>query len=170
MSDDDVAEMLSRLRQQTSRFPVSYQSPELGISASTSLPDTFPIEMRSLFQPELRVRGSTETPVGQVGVSAGTEMGEPTARLEYMKQLQALGGLLGFGGYVGEKSKGASVSYEPSNLPLSVSASMSENQFGQLMRNLQAQYAQEIMKNLVLGVYGQAGSQPMVGARLQGRF
>ena len=170
MNEDDIQEMLHRLRQQSSRLPISYQSPGFGIAASGSMPESFPIEMRLLQQPELRMRGSAETPIGQVGVSAGTEMGEPTARLEYMKQLEALGGLLGIGGYVGDKSKGATVSYEPSNLPLSVSASMSENQFGQLMRNLQAQYAQEIMKNLVLGIYGQAGSQPMVGARLQGRF
>jgi hypothetical protein len=170
MSDDEIRAMLTQLRQQSARLPMSYQSPEFGVAASGEMPESMPMELRMLQQPELRMRGSKETPVGQVGVSAGTEMGEPTARLEYMKQLQALGGLLGIGGYVGEKSKGASVSYEPSNLPLSVSASMSENQFGQVMRNLQAQYAQEIMKNLVLGIYGQAGSQPMVGARLQGRF
>ena len=170
MKDEEIKKMLAALRQQTSRFPMSYQSPELGISASQPLPESFPMEFRSQFQPELRVRGSTETPVGQVGISAGTEVGEPTARLEFMKQLQALGGLLGLGGYAGEKSRGATVSYEPSNVPLSMSASMSENQFGQVMRNLQAQYAQEIMKNLVLGIYGQTGSQPMVGARLEGRF
>lgn len=170
MNEDDIQEMLYRLRQQSSRFPMSYQSPEFGIAASGAMPESFPIEMRMLQQPELRMRGSADTPVGQVGVSAGTEMGEPTARLEYMKQLQTLGGLLGISGYIGDKSKGATLSYEPSNLPVSVSASMSENQFGQLMRNLQAQYAQEIMKNLVLGIYGQTGSQPMVGARLQGKF
>lgn len=170
MNEEDVAEMLDRLRKQSARLPLSYQSPELGVAASLPLPESFPMELRMMQNPEIRVRGSQETPVGLIGVSAGTEFGEPAARLEYMNQLQALGGLLGITGYAGGKSKGASISYQPSGVPLSVTGSMSQNQFGELMRNLQAQYAQELMKNMVLGIYGQTGPRPMVGARLEGRF
>lgn len=170
MSDDNTTEMLEKLRQQLSRLPEGYQSPVFSLGVNRGMPETVPVEFRMMQQPEMRLRRSIETPLGYFGMSVGSEQGEPAAKLEYAKQLAALGGLLDVSANVGKGAKGASVTYQPEGLPVSVTGSMSQNQFGQIIRSLQAQYAQELMRNLMLGIYGQAGTNPMVGLKLERGF
>lgn len=172
MNEDELYALLEQMQRQQSRMPLSYQNDSFGISASSKPPAeaNLPKEFLDLMQDAVRIRGSTETPFGNVGVSVGTETGKATPMLEYQNSLKALGGLLNYGGSLGDQSRSVFAGYSPSNVPMSISGSLSQNEFGQLMKSIQAQYATELAKNMMLGIYGQAGSNPMFGLRLQGRF
>jgi len=148
------------------RLPIDFGGENLTFRGVPQMPASAPQELQSMASQFARVGAKQETPMGTFGVSYGNEPGQARKQLTYEN---LLGGLLGVKGEVGENYRKGSVGFSPSE-NVDVSATLSQDQFGNLMRSLQAQYIKKLNDDLMLGLVGKAGTNPYVGLQMMGRF
>jgi hypothetical protein len=170
MSEDELKSLLSQLRIQPNigfsgdgfRF---YGNPAIPVEADVSP------EMRAMNPQFARFIRSLDLGNGSVGFSYGNDPEGKGARISYENQLKALGGLLGLSGEIGEKNKKASISYKSENVPFRAQASMTQDEFGNLIRALEAQYVKQISDNMAIGLGGgRINDMQMLNMQLRGRF
>jgi len=164
MDETDLRRLLLMMAQE--RLPVDISGQNLKFTGVPQMPESAPQELQSIASQFARLGAKQETPLGTVGVSYGNEPGQARRQLTYEN---LLGGLLGVKGEVGENYKKGSIVFSPTP-NVDVSATMSQDQFGNLVRSLQAQYIKKLNENLMLGLMGRVGSNPYVGLQMTGRF
>ena len=163
MSEQELRALLAMMANE--RLPIDLSG--YGLSFRGVPQSNLPVEQQALAAPQFaRAGAATETPAGSVGLSYGNEPGQQGARLTYENLLS---GLLGVKGEVGEGYKKGSVSVSPTS-DLTVSGSLTQDQFGNLVKALQAQYVRKLNEDLMLGLIGRAGTNPYVGLQMSGRF
>lgn len=167
MSEDQLRELLGMMSRE--RMPIDYSGDQFGLRGVPSMPQEVPQELRDLSREYLRASGYQDTPVGRLGASYGNEPGQQGMRASYENAMNLLGGLLGVKGEIGKDYKKGSVSYSPTE-NLSFGGSITSDQFGNMLRSLQAQYMKKLNEDLMMGVVGRGGSNPYVGLQMLGRF
>jgi hypothetical protein len=151
MDETDLRRLLLMMAQE--RLPVDISGQNLKFTGVPQMPESAPQELQSIASQFARLGAKQET-------------GQARRQLTYEN---LLGGLLGVKGEVGENYKKGSIGFSPTP-NVDVSATMSQDQFGNLMRSLQAQYIKKLNEDLMLGLMGRVGSNPYVGLQMMGRF